>query len=75
MFRLLFKGTDVIIKKTEKVFVKEDSYLKELVRVLQKTPKRIIRMSYYTIHILYVLHKRVCVVLFAPLTPVALLLF
>ncbi|XP_025409437.1 neprilysin-1-like [Sipha flava] len=42
MFRLLFKGTDVIIKKTEKIFVKEENYLKELVQMLRKTPKRII---------------------------------
>ncbi|KAL4119749.1 hypothetical protein QTP88_012533 [Uroleucon formosanum] len=42
MFRLLFKGTDVYLKKTEKIFVKEDHYLKDLVRLLEKTPKRIL---------------------------------
>ncbi|CAI6342813.1 unnamed protein product [Macrosiphum euphorbiae] len=42
MFRLLFKGTDVFLKKTEKIFVKEEHYLKDLVRLLEKTPKRIL---------------------------------
>lgn len=42
MFELLFKETDVVIKKTDKVFVKEDNYLKELIRVLENTPKRIL---------------------------------
>lgn len=42
MFRLLFKGTDVLLKKTEKIFVKEENYLKELIRLLEKTPKRIL---------------------------------
>ncbi|XP_026812651.1 neprilysin-11-like isoform X1 [Rhopalosiphum maidis] len=42
MFRLLFKGTDVLLKKTEKIFVKEENYIKDLVRLLEKTPKRIL---------------------------------
>lgn len=45
MFRLLFKGTEVLIKKSDKIIVKEDNYLKDLIRVLEKTPKRILSMS------------------------------
>lgn len=41
MFQLLFKGTDVIIRKTEKIFVKEENYLRDLFRIMEKTPKRI----------------------------------
>jgi len=45
MFQLLFKGTDVLLKKTEKIFVKEQNYLKELVQLLEKTPKRVLSMQ------------------------------
>lgn len=44
MFRLLFKDTGVQIRKTEKIFVKEENYLKYLVRILEHTPKRILSM-------------------------------
>lgn len=52
MFRLLFKDTNVNIKKTEKVFVKEENYLKDLVQLLEYTPKRILSMYIKNFHII-----------------------
>lgn len=54
MFRLLFKGTGVLIQKTDKIFIKEENYVKNLVRVLGNTPKRI--LSTYTIIYIYTIY-------------------
>lgn len=43
MFQLLFKDTNTSIRDTERIIVREENYLKELIRVLEQTPKRIIR--------------------------------
>ncbi|XP_050540136.1 neprilysin-4-like [Daktulosphaira vitifoliae] len=42
MFQLMFKGTDRIIKDTERIIVRDENFLKELIRVLEQTSKRII---------------------------------
>lgn len=41
----MFKGTNTIIKDTERIIVRDENFLKGLIRVLEQTSKRILSES------------------------------